>query len=194
MSELPDHAFEPASGRLGQMIFENPGEQIAPRLEFFIEIAFRPFDWEGDTVSPILRVNRLIAEVRQWRELAGKELVFPYFPKPGSLDAGVHLFQVQNPADVTALHFGEIEGGRLPVRFDAEVDFEIEADSEMGQVPLSLVCHLEPGPLRVATSLEKRNEADPDRILAEIAALVDVSAYGPLEKVPGGFELAVDPL
>jgi hypothetical protein len=40
MSELPENAFKPASGKLGQLIFENPGAGIEPRLEFYIEIAF----------------------------------------------------------------------------------------------------------------------------------------------------------
>ncbi|MDF1755029.1 MAG: hypothetical protein P1U89_19730 [Verrucomicrobiales bacterium] len=191
MSELPEGSFSPASGKLGQMIFENPGGEIKPRLEFFIEIAFRPFELGDETVSPILRINSIQAGVKKWSELAGKTLEFPYHPKPGSVDAGVHLFFVQNPADVTKLTFGEISDGKIPVNFDTEVDFEIEADSELEQVPLTLACDLEIMPLKVATSIEKQCDGDPEVIVKAVNDLVDLDAYGDLEKVPGGFQFPV---
>lgn len=191
MSELPEDAFTPLSGKLGQMIYENPGAGIEPRLEFFIEIAMKPFELDEEEVSPILRLNGILADVKKWSDLAGQTLEFPWHPKPGSIDAGVHLFYVQNPADVTRLNFGEISGGKIAVTFDTEVDFEIEADSELGQVPLSFQCDLEVNPLKVATSVEKQHNGDEKAITDAVSGLVDLSAYGPLAKVPGGFEFPV---
>lgn len=191
MSDLPDAAFTPASGKLGQMIYENPGAGIAPRLEFYIEIAFRPFELDDEEVSPILRLNGILADAKQWSDLAGQSMEFPYHPRPGSIDAGIHLFYVQNPADVTRLAFGDITDQKLPVTFDTEVDFEIEADSDLEQVEMSIDCLLEITPLKVATSLEKQHKGDIDAITSAVADLVDLGSYGALEKVPGGFEFPV---
>ena len=66
------------------------------------------------------------------------------------------------------------------------MDFEVEADSDLGQVPLSLNCDLEISPLKVATSLEKRHRDDLAAITNEVSGLVDLTAYGELQKVPGG--------
>ena len=191
--DLPDNAFTPASGKLGQFIFENPGADIEPRLEFFIEIAFQPFELDDEEVSPILRLNGIVVEeAKKWSDLAGKTWQFAYHPKPGSIDAGIHLFYVQNPADVTELRFGDItDEVKLPVSFDTEVDFEIEADSELEQVPMSIRCLLEISPLKVATSLEKRFKGDEGEITNAVADLVDLSAYQELQKVPGGYEFPV---
>lgn len=191
MSELPENAFTPASGKLGQMIFENPGAGIAPRLEFYIEIAFQPFEFDDEELSPILRLNGIQAEAKKWSDLAEQTMEFPYHPKPGSIDAGIHMFYVQNPADVTALKFGEITDGKLPVAFDTEVDFEIEADSELEQVSMSIQTLLEITPLKVATSLEKQHKGDVAAITTAVTGLVDLDAYAELEKVPGGFEFPI---
>lgn len=188
MSDEPGDILLPKSGKLGQLIFENPGAGIEPRLEFFVEIGFGTIETEEEELSPILRLNNILTGAKSWRELAGRKLEFPYHPKPGSIDAGVHLFHVQNPADVTALQFGDMVEGKMPVAFDTEIDFEIEADSEWGQIELSVDQLLEIGPLRVATSIEKRHQGDLDAITAEVASLVDLEAYDALEKVSGGFE------
>ena len=192
MENLPDNAFVVAKGKLGQMIYENPGAGIDPRLEFFIEIAFQPFQWQEQELSPILRINGLVVEgARDWRALSDQSYQFPYAPKPGALDAGIHLFHVQNPADVTAIEFGKADANKLDVKFSTEVDFEIEADCEWEQVPLEIVCELEAAPLRIATSIEKRFQGDQTEIEKFAADLVDLTAYGSLQKVPGGFEFSL---
>lgn len=188
MSDEISDVLLPQSGKLGQLIFENPGAGIEPRLEFFVEIGFGTIETDEGELSPILRLNNILTGAKSWRELAGQKLEFPYHPKPGSIDAGVHLFHVQNPADVTALQFGEMVDGKMSVSFGTEIDFEIEADSEWGQVEISVDLALEIGPLRVATSIEKRHKGDLDAITSEVASLVDLGAYESLEKVSGGFE------
>lgn len=188
MSDEIGEVLRPQSGKLGQLIFENPGAGIDPRLEFFVEIGFATIETDEGELSPILRLNHILTGARSWRELAGQKLEFPFHPRPGSIDAGVHLFHVQNPADVTFLQFGEVADGKIPVVFDTEIDFEIEADSEWGQVEISVNQPLEIGPLRVATSIEKRHKGDLEAITAEVASLVDLEAYDSLEKVSGGFE------
>jgi len=68
------------------------------------------------------------------------------------------------------------------------VDFEIEADREdLEQVEMNFDLALALEPLRVSTSLEKRNAGDETAITSEVSGLVDLSSYGPIEKVPGGF-------
>ena len=74
MSDLPENAFVPASGKLGQMIYENPGAGIEPRLEFFVEIAFRPFEYDDEEIAPILRLNGILVEAKKWSDLAGQSL------------------------------------------------------------------------------------------------------------------------
>ena len=114
MSDQPNDAFLPASGKLGQMIFENPGAGIEPRLEFFVEIAFRAFVLDDEEVSPILRLNGIHADVKKWTDLESKILEFPYHPKPESIDAGIHLFYVQNPAECHRTEFRKNQGSKNP--------------------------------------------------------------------------------
>jgi len=78
MSDLPQDAFQPSSGKLGQSVFATMDGDSTPELRFFIEIAFRPFDWDGETLSPLLRVDRIVVPVRSWTELAERSFEFPY--------------------------------------------------------------------------------------------------------------------
>ncbi len=189
MSDLPEGAFVPAEGKLGQLIFEDPGAGITPRLEFFIEIAFQPFEIDDEEMKPLFRANNIsIPGVRSWQALEQSNHEFPWAPKPGSVDGAVLLFGVHNPADVTKLEFGSVSNGRIAVNFSTEVDFEVEADrDDLEQVELSFKMPLTIEPLRVATSIEKRCQGDEAAITAAIAELVDLDKYGPIEKVPGGF-------
>ncbi|MEM1294609.1 MAG: hypothetical protein AAGH89_04545 [Verrucomicrobiota bacterium] len=187
MSELPEGTFQAASGKLGQSVFGSREEGEA-ELRFFIEIAFRPFQWDDEEQTPLLRIDGISVPVKSWRELAEKEFEFPYAPKPGSVEGAILMFGEHNPADVTRLEFGTVEGGKLRCRFETEVDFEIEADREdLEQVEMEFNLLLEVEALRVSTSLEKRCEAEPDQITAAVGKVVDLSNYEPLEKVPGGF-------
>jgi len=188
MSDLPDSYFKPTGGKLGQLIYENPGEGGGPRLQFFVEIAFAPFEIDDESVSPILRVDNIAVEAKSWRDLENRTFEFPYAPRPGSVAAAVLLFGEHNPADVTRLNFGSVEDGKIGVSFETEVDFEIEADREdLEQVEMNFDLALALEPLRVSTSLEKRNAGDETAITSEVSGLVDLSSYGPIEKVPGGF-------
>ena len=57
MSDLPEDAFRATSGKLGQLIYENPSAGVDPELRFFLELAFRPFEWEGETHGEPLTVS-----------------------------------------------------------------------------------------------------------------------------------------
>lgn len=189
MSELCEDDLVPVSGKLGQLIFEDPGAGIAPRLEFFIEIAFRALDVDGEEMKPLFRANNiLLPGVRSWKGLENTAPEFPWAPKPGSVDAAVLMFGVHNPADVTALNFGALSDGNIEVSFSTDVDFEVEADrDDLEQVELKFEMALTIEPLRVATSLEKRCQGDESAITAAVAEWVELSDYGALEKVPGGY-------
>lgn len=188
MSEL----FVPTGGTLGQILFENPGAGIEPRLEFFVEIRFQPTEIDDEEMTPLLRVNSIIVPSRSWKELENQTYEFPYYPKPGSVDAAMMLFGEQNPADVTGLSFGEISEGKISLQFETEVDFEIEADrDDLEQMEMTFDLSLEPGPLRIGTSIEKKLNGDDAEISEFAKQFVDLDAYGPIEKVPGGFILPV---
>ncbi len=188
MSERPDGTFEIASGKLGQSVYETSADGGGLELRFFIEIAFVPFEWDDETHSPLLRLDNLTVPVKSWSDLAGQTFEFPYAPKPGSLEAAVLMFGEHNPADVTQIEFGAVEAGKLQCRFETEVDFEIEADrDDLEQIEMTFDLLLEVEALRVSTSLEKRCQGDSDQISEAVADAVDLSTYGALEKVPGGF-------
>lgn len=183
--------FQPKAGRLGQLITESAVSETGLRLEFFIEIDFAEAEIDGETVTPFFRVSQIAVPVQSWCGLANTEHEFPWAPKPGSVDAAMLLYGIQNPADVVALRFGEIDGEKITVSFKTEVDFEIEADrDELGQIEIELSGFaLDIQPLRIATSLEKRCDSDPDGIRNAISAAVDLSDYGPVTKASGGFIL-----
>ena len=188
MSERPEGTFETASGKLGQMVYENPAAGTGPELRFFVEIDFRPFEWDGEEHAPKLRIDNISVPVKSWKELAGREFEFPYAPKPGSVEAAVLMFQEHNPADVTRIVFGELKEARLHCQFETEVDFEIEADrDDLEHIEMGFNLMLEIEDLRVSTGLEKRCQGDPDILTELVGDVVDLSNYGNLEKVPGGY-------
>ena len=189
MSELCEDDLVPVSGKLGQLIFEDPGAGIAPRLEFFIEIALKPLDVDGEEMKPLFRANNiLVPGVRSWKALANSVHEFPWAPKPGAVDAAVMMFGVYNPADVTGLKFGAADDGRIDVSFSTEVDFEVEADrDDLEQVELTFEMSLSIEPLRVATSLEKRCQGDEVAMADAASEWVELADYGALEKIPGGY-------
>lgn len=192
MSDLPEGAFQPAGGKLGQLIYENPGEGVEPHLQFFIEISFQPFELDDEVMNPLLRINQIVVPAKSWKDLENSEYEFPYAPKPGSVDGAVMLFGEQNPADVTKLKFGGCEDGKIAVQFATEVDFEIEADrDDLEQIEMEFDLSLEIQPLRVSTSLEKRCDGDADEIRKAVSEVIDLEAYGSLEKVAGGFAFVV---
>ena len=188
MSDLPEDYFKPTAGKLGQLIYENPGEGVEPRLQFFIEIAFAPFEIDDETVHPILRADNLVVAAKSWKELRNQTYEFPWAPKPGSVEAAVLLFGEHNPADVTKIVFGGAADGKIKVAFETEVDFEVEADrDDLEQIEMQFHLDLELQPLRVSTSLEKRCRGDESGIVRVISELVNLSDYGAIEKAPGGF-------
>lgn len=190
MSNAPDGTFQATSGKLGQIIYENPDEGIAPQLRFFIEIAFAPFEWDGETLTPLFRADNIIVPVKSWRALTNTKHEFPWAPKPGSVEAAILLFGEHNPADVTALKFGPLTDGKLSAEFATEVDFEIEADrDDLEQIEFEFSLPLSIEPLRISTRLEKRCQGDEATIMSELASLIETDAYGDIEKVPGGFVL-----
>jgi hypothetical protein len=192
MSERPEGIFETASGKLGQTVYENQAEGCGPELRFFVEIAFVPFEWDDEAHRPLLRIDNLLVPVKNWQGLAGQAYEFPYAPKPGSLESAVLMFGEHNPADVTRIKFGAIDNGKLNCVFETEVDFEIEADrDDLEQIEMSLNLSLDVEPLRVSTSLEKRCQGDADQIAGAIKNVVDLSKYGNLEKLPGGFAYSI---
>ena len=143
-------------------------------------------------MSPLFRANGIRPEAKSWQSLANTEHEFPWAPRAGSVDASVLLFLERNPADLTKLSFGDIADGKIRARFSIEVDFEVESDrDDLGQVAMELDLELVAMPLRVATSVEKRLKGDPDAITNEVKGIVDLSQYGAVEKVPGGFEFPV---
>ena len=188
MSERPEGTFEMASGKLGQMVYENPAAGTGPELRFFVEIDFHPFEWDGAEHAPKFRIDNISLPVKSWKKLVGREFEFPYAPKSGSVDAAVLMFQEHNPADVIRIFFGELKEERLRCQFETEVDFEIEADrDDLEQIEMSFNLMLEIEDLRVSTGLEKRCQGDPDILTELVGDVVDLSNYGSLEKVPGGY-------
>ena len=108
------------------------------------------------------------------------------------MEAAIPLFYEQNPADVTEIEFGKGQEGSIGVKFQTEVDFEIEADrDDLGQVALEFDLPLRVEPLRVSTALEKRWNGDAADITRAVGAVVDLEGHGDLEKVPGGFQFPV---
>lgn len=192
MSDLPETYFKPSGGKLGQLIYENPADGVESRLQFFIEIAFAPFEIDDETVSPILRVDNVVVDSMSWKGLQNRAFEFAYAPKPGSVEGAILLFGEHNPADVIKLSFGSSEGGKIRVSFETEVDFEIEADrDDLEQVEMSFDLDLEAQPLRVSTSLEKRSGGDEAEITTAVSSLVNLDDYGAIEKAPGGFVFSV---
>lgn len=188
MRELLENAFHPVTGKLGQRISENPGEGQAPLLRFFIELTFASFEYEGEVLTPLFRVDSIEVPVKSWRDLENGTFQFPWAPKPGSVEAAMLLFGEHNPADVTEIRFGGTANGKIRASFDTEVDFEMEADrDDLEQIEMSFALDLEVDPLQVATSLEKKCQGDLDQIRNAVAPLVRLEDYGSLEKVPGGF-------
>lgn len=192
MSERPVGIFETVSGKLGQSVYENQAKGCEPELRFFVEIAFVPFEWDGEGHRPLLRIDNLLVPVESWQGLSEQVYDFPYAPKPGSLESAVLMFGEHNPADVTRIEFGAIENGKLNCAFETEVDFEIEADrDDLEQIEMSLNLLLDVEPLRVSTSLEKRCKGDAAQIAGAVKNVVDLSKYGSLEKLPGGFAYSI---
>lgn len=193
MSELPENAFQPVKGILGQRISENPGAGQEPGLRFYVELRFVPFDYEDETLNPLFRIDSIEVPAKSWRDLENQSFSFPWAPKPGSVEAAMLLFGEHNPADVTLVQFGKVEEGTIELSFETEVDFEMEADrDDLEQMELSFSLPLEIDPLQIATSMEKRCQGDPDQIREAVAPLVDLDAYGSIEKVPGGFVFPVN--
>jgi hypothetical protein len=178
---------------LGQIIIESPDSNVAPHLEFFIEIEFSEIEFEDEKVKPFFRGSNIVVSADSWRALENSKYEFPWMPKPGSIDAGVLAFGIRNPADLLALKFGAAKEGKLAVSFEMEVDFEIEADrDEIGQVKVEIAeFPLELDSLKIATALARRLDQDSDQIENTVRAVVDSSAYGSISKVPGGFEMGV---
>ena len=76
----------------------------------------------------------------------------------------------------------------LEFSFPQKWIFEIEADREdLEQVEMDFDLKLEVQPLRISTSLEKRFDGDEKEIIEAVSGLIDLDAYGALEKVAGGY-------
>ncbi|MEM7011720.1 MAG: hypothetical protein AAF585_09570 [Verrucomicrobiota bacterium] len=182
MSEFPENAFQPKPGKLGQLIYENPDRGVTPRLEFSIEAPFEPFEIEDEEVETALLLSGIRISGSCWRELAGVAA------DVSLADGAVRLFGVQNPVEVSSLTFGDLSGTAIDVRLDCEIDFEMEGNDEYGIHSLTIETKLEIGPLRIATSMNKRLEGDGAAIAEQLNGVVNLSAHGPIEKAPGGLE------
>ena len=188
MKSFPPEAFAPLNGKLTQLIYENPDRGVAPRLEFALEIPFEPFelDDEEEEVTTALWISGIRPEVKSFRELAGQALGTSALT--GS-EGSVRLFHAMNPVELSELRFEAVGDGTVEVELQADIDFELDGDEEYGIVTISLKAPLEIHGLRIATSIDKRLNGDPDAICSEIGSLVDLSAYGAPERVPGGLVL-----
>ena len=184
MSSFPSTAFQPQPGKLGQLIYENPDRGVAPRLDLTIEVPFEPFELEDedDEISTMLLLSGIRVEGKSWRDFANAAA------DVSLADGQVRLFGVHNPVELTSLTFGELDGQTISANLEFEIDFEMEGNDEYGIVPLTLEAKLEIGPLRIATSINKRLHGEADAIESELAGVVDFSAYGSIEKAPGGLE------
>lgn len=184
MKHFPSNAFEPEPGKLNQLIFENPERGIAPRLEYSIELPFAPFELvdDADEISTVLRLSGIQAEAKSWRELEGKSA------NVRLSDGAIRLFDAHNPVELTSLTFGALSGTSIAVSLEISIDFELEGDPDYGEIERSLSAELEIGPLRVATSINKRFGGDEQLLAAEIGGVASLADYGPLTKAPGGLE------
>ena len=190
MKSFPPDAFTPSTGKLGQLIYENPDRGISPRLEFSIEIPFEPFELadEDEEISTALWLSGLRVEAKSWRDLSETSC------EDSSLKAAegsIRMFNAMNPVEVSKLEFGAAEGGTIDISMEVEMDFELDGDEEYGVVTQELSAKLEIDGLRIATSIDKRLKSDPAAIASEIGGAIDLSAYGELEKVPGGVMLPI---
>jgi len=184
VNPLPPDLFVPARGTLNHWIIIDPDQEIAPRLSFSIDLPFRPFHIEGEEVTTALWIGGLDSGLRHWRELAHSEPV----ADPIELDGIIRLFSTANPVEIESLAFGAATGSSLAVELRCHIDFEAEGHDEYGIVPLSLSAHLDVTPLRVSKAIETRCRGDAERIQAELAPVIDLTGFAPLEKVPGGYQ------
>lgn len=185
MAHLPSNAFVPAPGTLSQWLVEDPVRNAPPHLSFAIDLPFQPFQLAGEEVSTALWLGGLDASVRHWLELAGSEP----FPDPYELDGAIRLFGVPNPVEIEFLGFGEATQTSLALVLRGQIDFESsDAGSDWGLVPCSIQAELAVGPLRISKSIERRCQGDPAAIAEEVRRWVDLRSFGPLEKVPGGWQ------
>ena len=150
-----------------------------------IELPFTEFELEDEPVETRLHLNEiLLPDVRSWEELSGQSS-----PTPESIDGTLPLFDAHNPVEAFALTFGEREGQQIHVNIHVEIDFEQEGDDDYGVIERTFEAKLNIEPLRIATSLEKRLKGEEADILAAIRPAIEIDAYGPLAKAPGGFEM-----
>lgn len=185
MAHLPPHAFAPAQGTLSQWIVEDPDRDVPPHLSFAIDLPFHPFQLDGEEVATALWLGGLDARVRHWRELTGSEP----FPDPFELDGVIRLFGMPNPVEIEFLKFGEATAATLALALRGQIDFEACAEcSDWGLVPCSFQAQLAVGPLRISKSIDRRCQADPDRMDGEVRKWLDLDGFGSLEKVPGGWQ------
>ncbi|MFT5467922.1 MAG: hypothetical protein ACI8UO_003030 [Verrucomicrobiales bacterium] len=182
MNSFPTSAFQPQPGKLGHLVFENPDRGVAPRLELSIDLPFGPFEIDDEEISTALLLSGIRVQGRSWRDFENAAADISL------ADGQVRLFGSHNPVELTSLTFGELSGQTISAKLEFEIDFEMEGNDEYGIIPLTLDAKLEIGRLRIATSINKRLNAEASEIERELAEIVDFAAYGAMEKAPGGLE------
>ena len=147
-------ALNPAKGRLGARVFENPHIGLKPTLFYDVELPLEPFVYEGELRRTSVRLDFINLGVIGWRELAGRSFDFPKNPAPGYIDGSIYLGSVHNPVDVGRIHFGQCDGRQLAARIELKLDFEYEGLVELGVVGASwdIVLEFDPDQLDAAAA------------------------------------------
>ena len=126
--------LQPATGSLTAYLFENTYTGVPLSIYFDITIPVEPFDYGGSSQRTALRLDFIALPIRDWRDLAGREFKFPVNPEPGYIDGSIYLENVHNPADVTAIRFGEFDEQLMPISMEGVIDFTYEGPAELGIV------------------------------------------------------------
>jgi hypothetical protein len=138
--------FKPLPGTLDAHLFSNPHIGLPLTLFYRIDIPLEPFAFDGRTQETAVRTDFIRFPVRDWRQLPNREFTFPVNPEEGYIDGSIYLGRAHNPADVTRIAFGSLDGDILAARVNISFDFTLEGGaSELGVFsvnwPLPLRCN-----------------------------------------------------
>ena len=87
--------------------------------------AFFPAKDLGGLPRSDLRLDHIDLGLDNWRDLPGKEFVFPVNPAPGYIDGSIYLQSTHNSADATRLRFGSLNRSTLELSLDVIFDFSL---------------------------------------------------------------------
>jgi hypothetical protein len=125
--------LEPLTGSLTSYLFENAFLNILPAIVYDIDLPMRPFEFEGEVQDTSVGLSRIQFDGLDWRDLAGREFRFPINPTEGYVDGSMYLGGVHNPADVTRIRFGSLDGTMLTAELDIQLDFTYEGPGYLGK-------------------------------------------------------------